>query len=170
MRKVIAIAGVAGLSLVWAAVPAGAGNNPNFVSSPTKGPPGTVIHASDHNFGCDSIGATVRVDLVDQNEHTVIEVQTHVTDASIWDADLTVPDGTPPGGYVITVDCIDGEFQVFYSNNEFVVTAAAATTTTTTSTTIAPAAVTTTTTVPPAPVVPAATPAAPVVASPALTG
>jgi len=170
MRKVIAIAGIAGLSLVWAAVPAGAGNNPNFVSTPASGPPGTVIHASDHNFGCDSSGATVRVDLVDQNEHTVIEVQTHVTNDAIWDADLTVPAGTPAGDYVVTVDCMNGEFQVFYTNNAFVVTVAAPTTTTT-STTIAPAAVTTTTTtVPPVPVVPAATPAAPVVASPALTG
>jgi hypothetical protein len=158
------------LSLVWAAVPAGAGKNVTFVSTPSSGPAGTVIHASDHNFGCDSPGADVHVELISQDEETVAEAGTTVNSDSVWDLDLTVPAGTPPGAYIVTANCNDGEFQVFYNDNSFTVTAAPATTTTTSTTVAATAATTTTTTVPPVVVAPAATPAAPVVASPALTG
>ncbi len=171
MRKVIAIAGIAGLSLVWAAVPAGAGNNnPNFVSTPSSGPPGTVIHAGDHNFGCDSIDAKIHLELVSVSEQTVASADTTVNSDSIWDVDLTVPANAAAGDYVITAHCDGGEFQVVYNENSFTVTAPPATTTTTSTTVAAAAATTTTTTVPPVAVVPAATPAAPVVASPALTG
>jgi len=170
MRKVIAIAGIAGLSLVWAAVPAGAGNNSSFVSTPSSGPAGTVIHASDHNFGCDSIDAKIHVELVSPSEVTVASADTTVNSDSVWDVDLTVPANAAAGTYVVTATCNGGEFQAFYNDNSFTVTAPPATTTTTSTTVAAAAATTTTTTVPPVVVVPAATPAAPVVAAPALTG
>jgi hypothetical protein len=167
MRRIIAIAGIAGLSLGLAAIPAGAGNNANFVSTPESGPPGTVIHASDHNFSCDSTGAEVHVELIAPDESIVAEADTVVADDSTWDVDITVPADAVVGEYIVEAVCSDGEFRVFYNDNSFTVTAAPATTTT--STTVAAAAVTTTTTttVPAVVVTPAATP---VVASPALTG
>ena len=64
VRKIITIAGIFGLSLCWAVMPAGAGNSPHFDSTPSSGPPGTVIHASDTNFNCDQPGANVVVKLI----------------------------------------------------------------------------------------------------------
>jgi hypothetical protein len=169
VRKIIAIAGIAGLSLGLAAIPAGAGNNADFVSTPESGPPGTVIHASDHNFNCDAIEAAVHVRLISEDtEDTIAEADTFTGNDATWDVDLTVPADAAPGAYVVDADCTDGEFRVFYNDNPFTVTEPVATTTTT-STTVAAAAetTTTTTTIPAVVVTPAATP---VVASPALTG
>jgi hypothetical protein len=175
VRKIIAIAGIVGLSLCWAVMPAGAGNSPHFDSTPTSGPPGTVIHASDNNFNCDSPGASVQVKLI-ANESVIAEGDTTVGADSKWAVDLTVPSNAAAGEDTLTATCSGEEFQVFYANNSFTVTAVVATTTTT-----EPATTTTTTTVPVvitpattpttmAPPVPTAPAAAPVVASPALTG
>jgi hypothetical protein len=169
MRKVIAIAGIASLSLVWAAVPAGAGNLASFDINPTSGPPGTVIHASDHNFGCDSIDANIHVELINNDETVVASADTTVTNQSIWDVDITVPADAAPGDYIVTARC-NAEGSFFYNEDPFTVTAPPATTTTTSTTVAAAAVTTTTTTVPAAVVVPAATPAAPVVAAPTMTG
>jgi hypothetical protein len=172
MRRIIAIAGIAGLSLGLAAMPAGAGTNPSFESTPSSGPAGTVIHASDNNFNCDSSGATVHVEVFDAQEKSVAQADTEVTSDATWAVDVKIPNGAEPGQYVVTAICTDGELRVVYADNPFTVTAPPATTTTTstsTTTTVAAAAVTTTTTVPVV-VTPAATPAAPVVAAPKFTG
>jgi hypothetical protein len=180
VRKIIAIAGIVGLSLCWAVMPAGAGNSPHFDSTPSSGPPGTVIHASDTNFNCDQPGANVVVKLI-AGEVVIAQGNTTVDADSTWAVDVTVPSDAVPGEDTLTAKCTDNEeFSVFYANNSFTVTAVVATTTTTTTT--APAPTTTTTTVVPVIITPATTPttvappvptapaAAPVVASPALTG
>jgi len=174
MRKIIAIAGIVGLSLCWAVMPAGAGNSPHFDSTPTSGPPGTVIHASDPDFNCDSTGANVHVEVIGQDENTIAEADTTVGADATWAVDVTIPSDATPGEYAVTASCSGDETRVFYADNSFTVTAVVETTTTTapaptTTTTVkvVPQATTTTTTVAPVPVAPAATP---VVASPALTG
>ena len=179
MRRIIAIAGIVGLSLLWAGVPAGAGVSATFVSTPTSGPPGTVIHASDDNFNCDSPGASVHVEVFDAHENSVGSADTTVAADSTWHVDVTVSADAAPGEDIVTASCTDGDFRVVYRNNSFTVTTAVEPTTTTT---VAPTTTTTATTVP-VTTVPATTPstvapqsvptapaATPVVAAPAMTG
>jgi hypothetical protein len=180
MRKIIAIAGIVGLSLSWAAMPAGAGNSPHFDSTPSSGPPGTVIHASDTNFNCDEPGASVVVKLIADGV-VIAHGNTTVDADSKWAVDVTVPSDAVPGQDTLTAKCddVEREFVVFYANNSFTVTAVVATTTTTepaptTTTTTVPVVITPettpTTVAPPVTPMPTAPAAAPVVASPALTG
>ena len=74
MRKVIAIVGIAGLGLAWAALPATAGENPQFTISPESGPPGTVIHAADTTASCNFDGDfDVEVELIAPDASSVDE-------------------------------------------------------------------------------------------------
>jgi hypothetical protein len=175
MHRIVAFAGIVGLSLGWAVMPAGAGNSSPFVSTPSSGPPGTVIHTSDTNFNCDSPGAAVHIELIDPQQHSAAAADTTVANDSTWRADVTVPNDATPGDYFVAASCTDGELRVVYTANPFTVTAAVATSTTT-STTV-PATTTTTTVAPqsvpttvPAAAVPTAAAATPVVVAPALTG
>ncbi|HEV7523447.1 MAG TPA: hypothetical protein VGP92_00685 [Acidimicrobiia bacterium] len=174
MKRIVAMVGIAGLSLGWALMPAGAGQNAPFQSTPGSGPPGTVIHNGDDEPFCNGEGSRFRVELIDQNEHTVATAETDIPNGNGHPAtDLTVPAGTLPGLYILHATCVGIDSSFNYIDKDFTVTAAPATTTTTeatTTTTVAAAVATTTTTTVPVVVMPQATPAAPVVASPALAG
>jgi len=175
MRRIIAVAGISALSLGWAALPAGAGVTAHFVSTPTSGPAGTVIHNSgDSKLDdgvCDLVDENVHVEVFDANENSVAEGDTSVNQDLTWSVDVKMPANAAPGEYVITAFCTDGESRGSYVNNSFTVTAPVVTTTTTTTVKEQPATVTTTTsTTVPVVVTPAATPAPVVVAAPAFTG
>jgi hypothetical protein len=175
MRKIITVAGIAALSLGWAALPAAAGVSAHFVSTPTSGPAGTVIHNSGDaeldDGNCDLVDENVHVEVFDAQQNSVAEGDTEVTDNLTWSVDVKMPSDAAPGAYIITAFCTDGESRGSYVNNTFTVTAPVVTSTTTTTVRELPAvAPTTTTTVAPVPVAPAATPAPAVVAAPAFTG
>ena len=176
MRRIIAVAGIAALSLGWAALPAGAGTSAHFVSTPGAGPPGTIIHNSGNgefdNSNCLIIGENVHVEVFDAQENSVAAGDTATNEDLTWAVDVTMPADAADGEYIITAFCTDGDSRGNYVNNTFTVTAPVVTTTTPTTTTtgVSAAVTTTTTTTVPVVVTPAATPAPAVVASPALTG
>ena len=173
MRRIIAVAGISALSLGWAALPAGAGVTAHFVSTPTSGPAGTVIHNSGDaeldDGVCDLVDENVHVEIFDAQEASVAQGDTSVNQDLTWSVDVKMPADAAPGQYVITAFCTDGESRGSYVENTFTVTAPVVTTTTTTTVKEQPATVTTTTTVPVV-VTPAAAPAPVVVAAPAFTG
>jgi hypothetical protein len=181
MRRIVAVAGIAALSLGWAAMPAGAGTSAHFVSTPDAGPPGTTIHNSGNGefdgSNCLIVNENVHVEVFDAQENSVAQGDTTTNEDLSWAVDVTMPTDAADGAYIITAFCTDGDSRGSYVNNTFTVTAPVVTTTTstasTTSTTVAAGSVTTTTTTTttvPVVVTPAATPAPAVVASPALTG
>jgi hypothetical protein len=169
MRRIIAIAGIAAFALTAGAIPASAVFSPQFSSTPESGPPGTVIHAfSGGDDSCDQAGIDVVVTFGRFDTAPTATVHTTAkNDAGDWSVDITVPNDSAPGEYVVNARC--ATFEVVYASNPFTVTKAVATTTTSTTVLATAGSSTTTTTVPPAPV-PVAVAAAPVVASPALTG
>ncbi len=176
MRRIIAVAGIAALSLGWAALPAEAGVSAHFVSTPGSGPAGTVIHNSgdpklDDGL-CDYADGTAHVEVFDSQQNSVAQGDAGVNQDLSWSVDVKMPANAAPGAYIITAFCSGGESRSSYANNAFTVTAPVVTTTTTTTVKVQQATTTTTTTTIPAPAVvtPAAAPAPAVVAAPAFTG
>ena len=183
IRKSFAAGVVAAAVLgLWAApVAAGA---PTFQISPKSGLAGTTIHASDPESQCgnhtsgDEITVALSTSLPEAQVRAAASPILATVDVTTeqdgtWSADITVPDGTPPGTYYVLAHCralsFDDE-QYDYVPNTFTVTEPPTTTTSstsTTTTTVKTEASTTTTTTTVAPVAAAATP---VVASPKLTG
>jgi len=165
MRRFVAVVGIAGLGLAWAAMPASAGTAARFVSTPASGPAGTVIHASSDaardGSTCDIPGESVHVEIFGPGEVSVATGDTTVTSGLKWSVIVKIPAGSVPGSYDVTASCTDGESSANYIDNGFTVTASVITTTTT---------VGGPTTTVPTPEVPQATPATPVVASARLTG
>jgi hypothetical protein len=172
VRRILVLGAVVASLLAWNVSTSWAGA-PGILVDPTSGPPGTVVHVESTSFACgDGGGGDVHVGLFapDDDEVPVAEAETTSLDETPeWAVDLTVPNDATPGEYTVVAVCFYNEQSFRYIPGNFTVTAVAPTTTTSTTTTTveAQASTTTTTTVP---VAPTAEPAAPVVASPALTG
>jgi len=170
MRKaVLGVMLAAGL-LVVPAGPASAGR-PSFQIKPQSGGPGTTIHASDSFGECDGNNAHVTVGLQPESGAVVASTTIVPNSDGTWTADVTVPNGTGPGSFLVTAHCDQdaGADSFDYVPQTFTVTGATTTTRTTapptTTTTTVP--VTTTTT---APVTATAAPPVAVTATPTMTG
>ena len=156
--------------VVMLAAPTSAAS-PGFQISPSSGPVGTTIHASDSLGECDGNNAQVTVSLQGDSGPAVASTVIVPNSDGTWTADITVPADTEPGSFSVTARCDqdEGADSFDYVASAFTVTGAATTTTTATA---APSSTTTTTAAPVAvatePVT--AAPAVAVDATPAMTG
>jgi hypothetical protein len=135
MRRAVVVI-VLGLSLVFVGITVAIGGGLAPMSiSPSQGPPGTVIEV-ESDFPCliggdgeivgtglGQIIGEVQLGLFDESDNLVASGTVQMNEDGTWTGSITVPEGTPPGLYLVRAECtIKGQVVFEYDPQRFTVT------------------------------------------------